>query len=71
MAALAQLLRDAHAGRVLLRRCAWCGRFDIGGEWLRLDAVGAGQHSITSSLLDRATHGICPQCLERELPCRA
>jgi len=63
---LAQILRDAHAGRRLLRRCAWCERFEVGREWLRLDAIGTGQHRITASLLDRATHGICPECFERE-----
>ena len=63
---LAQILRDAHAGRRLLRRCAWCERFEVGQEWLRLDAIGQGQHRITASLLEQATHGICPDCFERE-----
>jgi hypothetical protein len=64
--ALAQVLRDAAAGNALLLRCAWCGRFNIGDEWLHLHAVGRGQQSIATSLRDKATHGICPDCLERE-----
>jgi hypothetical protein len=35
--ALAKLLRPESAGTVLLRRCAWCERFEVSGEWLRLD----------------------------------
>jgi hypothetical protein len=65
IAALAQLLRDANAGHVLLRRCAWCDRFEIGGEWLALDAVGSGEQHLTSTLRERATHGICPECFDR------
>ena len=63
--ALAQILRDAAGGRVSIRRCAWCERFDIGGEWLHLEAVGRGQQRIATSLLERATHGICDDCLEK------
>jgi hypothetical protein len=65
IAALAQLLREANAGHVLLRRCAWCDRFEIGSEWLALDAVGSGEQHLTSSLRDQATHGICPECFDR------
>jgi hypothetical protein len=64
---LAQILRDAHAGRVSIRRCAWCDRFEVAGEWLHLDAIGSGQVQIRQSLLDRATHGICRDCFEREM----
>ena len=28
---LAELLREAHAGGVAIRRCSWCGRFNVGG----------------------------------------
>jgi hypothetical protein len=65
--ALAQILRDALAGKVSIRRCAWCERFDVGGEWLHLDAIGDGQQQIAASLLARATHGICPHCFDREM----
>jgi predicted RNA-binding Zn-ribbon protein involved in translation (DUF1610 family) len=64
---LAQILRDAHNGEVSIRRCSWCGRFDVGREWLYLEAIGEGQLTIAISLLERATHGICPDCQEREL----
>jgi predicted RNA-binding Zn-ribbon protein involved in translation (DUF1610 family) len=64
---LTETLRQASTGNVSLRRCSWCGRFEIAGEWLHLEAVGEGQQRIASSLLERATHGICPGCQEREL----
>jgi hypothetical protein len=64
---LAQILREADAGEVSIRRCSWCERFEVGGEWVHLDAIGAGQQRIRSSLLDKATHGICDECLDREL----
>jgi hypothetical protein len=61
----AQVLRDARAGRVFLVRCAWCDRFEVEGEWLHLHAIGRGQQQIASSLRDRVTHGICPDCIRR------
>jgi hypothetical protein len=64
---LAQILRDAEAGKISIRRCAWCDRFDVGGEWLQLEAIGSGEEMISAHLLDRATHGICPECQEKEL----
>jgi hypothetical protein len=64
---LAQILRDAEAGKISIRRCAWCERFDVGGEWLHLEAIGSGEEMISAHLLDRATHGICPECQEKEL----
>src|SRR5215467_13739592 len=64
---LAQRLRDAHNGEVVLRRCSWCERYEVGGEWLHLEAIGAGQFRITTSLRERATNGICDDCLRREL----
>ncbi len=39
--------------------CAWCGRERTqGGDWRASDALPAAQ--------PLATHGICPECLERE-----
>jgi hypothetical protein len=64
---LAEILRDAEAGTVSIRRCAWCERFNVGGEWLHLDAIGTGERTISAHLLERASHGICPDCFEREL----
>lgn len=64
---LAGILRRAEAGEVSIRRCAWCGRFEVGDEWLHLEAIGEGQLTIAFALLERATHGICPECQEQEL----
>lgn len=62
---LAAVLREAHAGHELLVRCAWCGRLQIGGEWLRLEAIGSGQMRIAEGVVRRSTHGICPDCFAR------
>jgi hypothetical protein len=64
---LAVLLREAHAHHRLLRHCAWCGRLEVGGEWLHLEAIGSGQQQIATSLIEGSTHGICPGCLQRAL----
>ena len=43
-----------------LRVCAWCRRIDCKGEWMRLeDFMQQGFDTPT-------THGICPQCLEKQ-----
>lgn len=62
---LAQLLREARAGGTMLLRCAWCGRLEVGEEWLQLEGIGTGQTRITEELVRRSTHGICPECFER------
>lgn len=62
---LASLLRRAHKGEVMVRRCAWCSRLAVGGEWLHLEAIGEGQQRIATSLLERSTNGICPGCFQR------
>ena len=64
---LAQVLREAREDDVMLLRCAWCGSYRVGEEWLQLRAIGRGQMQITRDLLDRASHGICVECLQREL----
>lgn len=71
IAALARALREADAGRGLLVRCAWCDRFKLDTEWLRLTAIGAGQQRITTSAREKASHGICPDCLAAELSATA
>lgn len=65
VARLARILREAHAGGKLLLHCAWCGRLEVGDEWLRLEAIGSGQTRIAEQLVRRSTHGICPDCFER------
>jgi hypothetical protein len=53
--AIAQLRR-------LLRVCAWCGRLqNEHGSWEKLDAF------LARLLQTRITHGLCPECYEREL----
>jgi hypothetical protein len=62
---LARVLREVRAGGNLLLRCAWCGKLEIGDEWLFLEAIGSGQMRIAEELVRRSTHGICPECYER------
>jgi hypothetical protein len=59
---LAQLLRKADAGELLLLHCAWCGKLRVGEEWLELEALGNGQVRIAQSLVRKSSHGICPSC---------
>lgn len=62
---LAQLLRDANAGKTLLVRCAWCGKLQVGEERLELAADGEGSPQIAASLIRKSSHGICPDCFAR------
>lgn len=65
VSSLSRVLRKARTGSVMLLHCAWCGRLEVGGEWLRLEAVGSGQTRIAEELVRQSTHGICPDCFER------
>ena len=60
------LLRKAELGESSIRRCAWCDRFEVGGEWLELDVIGSGTTQIRTELMERATHGICDDCLKEQ-----
>jgi hypothetical protein len=62
---LAQMLRDANAGKTLLLHCAWCNKLHLGDEWLELEAVGKGSVQIANSLIRKSSHGICPECFQR------
>ena len=62
---LARIVREARAGGAMLLRCAWCERLRVGDEWLRLDAIGSGQTRIAEQVVQRSTHGICPDCFAR------
>jgi hypothetical protein len=42
----------------LTARCAWCGRYRVGGEWVLVEAMPA------LATFAAATHGICEECLE-------
>jgi transposase len=53
---LAHLLGEANGGKTLLAHCAWCGRLQVGEEWLELAADGEGgwtQVRIARELLGR------------------
>jgi hypothetical protein len=65
VAHLSRVLREARSGGPLLLRCAWCGRLEIGDEWLHLEDIGSGKTRITDELIRRSTHGICPDCFDR------
>jgi hypothetical protein len=64
----ARLLRE-FVGRTrrdpsfLPRRCAWCHRIEVEGEYV--DPNEFLEDDLPERLRERATHGICPECLER------
>ena len=52
----------------LVLRCAWCGRIELDGDF----TAAAGMPRREPPLLrERATHGICPDCLDGQLGARA
>jgi hypothetical protein len=65
--ALAQTLREAYGGGTMLVRCAWCGRLEVDGEWLNLEALRPSQEMIVRRLRDDASHGICPVCFDDQM----
>jgi len=42
-------------------RCAWCDRIQVVDRFLPIDPA------LIADLADRTTHGICPECFEREI----
>jgi hypothetical protein len=44
------------AGRGLISRCAWCGRYCVGGRWFVVEPKPQGLEAKTS-------HGICDDCV--------
>jgi predicted RNA-binding Zn-ribbon protein involved in translation (DUF1610 family) len=65
--ALSQVVRDAHAGRTMIVRCASCDSLQIGDEWLNLQAIGTGQQRIAAEIRANASHGICPTCFDVQM----
>ena len=65
--ALTAALRSAHSGETMLLRCAWCARMKLADEWLALEEIVRSATPLTADLRAAATHGICPECFEREL----
>jgi hypothetical protein len=45
----------------MLRRCAWCGRLNLDEQWVPADEAPA---FVWTMLDQRATHGICRNCLD-------
>lgn len=54
--------RLARSTTVMAKRCAWCGRVDLGLGWRSPDRAPA---FLTATLERRATHTICPDCVRR------
>lgn len=49
----------------LVRGCAWCGRFAVGGGWVEVeDAVRMGG-LFTYDGMPTVSHGMCPACERR------
>jgi hypothetical protein len=44
------------AGTGLISRCAWCGRYRVGGRWFVIEPKPQGLENKTS-------HGICDDCV--------
>lgn len=55
-------LRRVLGDELLLRRCAWCGRFSLDEEWLSPDRL---PRFVPASAIEKATHTICPDCEQR------
>jgi hypothetical protein len=49
-----------------LHQCAWCGRVSVEDAWI--DPVRLLDGGLGPRLLRKASHGICPACLERNFP---
>jgi hypothetical protein len=59
---LAEAVRAAARGEASVRRCSFCGRLELDGEWLHLEPVGAEEQRVRTVVVMRATHGTCPDC---------
>lgn len=44
------------AGKGLISRCAWCGRYRVGSHWFVVEPKPQG-------LEDNTSHGICDECV--------
>jgi hypothetical protein len=60
--ALASLRRVLGDTELLVRRCAWCGSFSLGGDWMPDSDL---PQFVPASAVEAATHTICPRCEER------
>ena len=48
-----------------LTECAWCGRFKLGGEWVKRRAVRAHLGLGVRDPFPLISHGMCPPCAKR------
>jgi hypothetical protein len=56
-----RLLKRVQHLESFMRLCAWCRRIECEGKWMRLeDFMKQGYDTST-------THGICPECLRRQM----
>jgi len=51
-------------GEELLTMCAWCDRFEVGGEWVEVEEAAARLELFRRDELPALDHGICPRCNE-------
>jgi hypothetical protein len=60
---IATVLRLQRDEEGLLVRCAWCGRYSLGDEWLVENEVRQRWGLEDKFQADQITHSICPDCL--------
>ena len=56
-----QLRRDPEG---LLVRCAWCGRYSLGSEWMNEDDLPSMSGAERKLQEEQVTHSICPDCIK-------
>ena len=57
-----QLVRRLHELEEFLRLCSWCRRIEHDGHWLTIEEF------FNSRLATETSHGICPECAQRQFP---
>ncbi|HWJ32993.1 MAG TPA: hypothetical protein VNR59_11685 [Gaiellaceae bacterium] len=57
--------RYARRDETYVPRCAWCGKFALGGSWVERGEV---PHFMVRVLGGRTTDGICPACFADQIP---
>jgi hypothetical protein len=63
---LPQRLFDVAAERDerMLRSCAWCNRFDLGGRWLEVELAVEQLGLMHAETVPAVTHTICERCVD-------
>ncbi|HWA53750.1 MAG TPA: hypothetical protein VG816_06210 [Solirubrobacterales bacterium] len=59
-----QPLLDFHQprGEEAIEMCAWCDRFEVGGEWVEVEEAARRLKLFGRSELPAISHGICSEC---------